>query len=212
MPGTATRILLVDDHAIVRAGFRRLLGQQADYRVIAEAADSETAYALFVEHQPEVVILDMSLPGASGMELVRKMAARHPPTRILVFSMHEDALLAERAIQLGARGYITKSSAPELLVAAVADVMAGKIALSPDIAQALAILKVSGEADPLTGLSSREFEVFRLIARGQSSASIAALLSLSTKTVANYQSLIKQKLGITSDVELVLLAQRRNVT
>jgi two-component system, NarL family, invasion response regulator UvrY len=212
MPGTATRILLVDDHAIVRAGFRRLLGQQADYRVIAEAADSETAYALFVEHQPEVVILDMSLPGASGMELVRKMAARHPSTRILVFSMHEDALLAERAIQLGARGYITKSSAPELLVAAVADVMAGKIALSPDIAQALAILKVSGEADPLTGLSSREFEVFRLIARGQSNASIAALLSLSTKTVANYQSLIKQKLGITSDVELVLLAQRRNVT
>ncbi len=211
MPEAVTRILLVDDHAIVRAGFRRLLGQQTNYQVVAEATDSETAYALFVEHQPEVVILDLSLPGASGMELVRKMAARQPATRILVFSMHEDALLAERAIQLGARGYVTKSSAPEVLVAAVADVMAGRIALSPDIAQALAVLKVSGEGDPLTSLSTREFEVFRLIARGQTIASIASLLSLSTKTVANYQSLIKQKLAITSDVELVLLAQRRNV-
>jgi two-component system, NarL family, invasion response regulator UvrY len=212
MREAAARIMLVDDHAIVRAGFRRLLEQQVHCQVVAEAGDAETAYALFVEHQPDVVVLDLSMPGVSGLELVRRMAVRQPTARILVFSMHEDALLAERAIQLGARGYVTKSSAPEVLATAVADMMAGKVALSPDIAQALAILKVTGDGDPLTVLSTREFEIFRLIARGQTVSSIATLLSLSAKTVANYHSLIKQKLGIASDVELVLLAQRRNIS
>jgi two-component system, NarL family, invasion response regulator UvrY len=211
MLDSIVRIMLVDDHAIVRAGFRRLLEQQHNYRVIAEAGDAEAAYAQFVELQPDVVVLDLSMPGVSGLELVRRMIARRPSSKILVFSMHDDALLAERAIQLGARGYVTKSSAPEVLAGAVADMMAGRVAFSPDIAQALAILKVSGEGDPLTALSAREFEIFRLIARGQTTASIASLLSLSAKTVANYQSLIKQKLGINSDIELLLLAQRRNI-
>jgi two-component system, NarL family, invasion response regulator UvrY len=211
MRETVTRIMLVDDHAIVRAGFRRLLEQQVDCQVVAEAGDAESAYALFVEHQPDVVVLDLSMPGVSGLELVRRMTIREPAARILVFSMHEDPLLAERALQLGARGFVTKSSAPEVLASAVADIMAGKVALSPDIAQALALFKVTGEGDPLTALNTREFEIFGLIARGQTVASIASLLSLSAKTVANYHSLIKQKLGITSDVELVLLAQRRNI-
>jgi two-component system, NarL family, invasion response regulator UvrY len=212
MPETPTRIMLVDDHAIVRSGFRRLLEQQPNYHVVAEAGDAENAYALFVEHEPDVVVLDLSMPGVSGLDLVRRMSVRRPTARILVFSMHEDASLAERAIQLGARGYVTKSSAPEVLASAVADMMAGRVAFSPDIAQALAMLRVTGEGDPLTALSAREFEIFRLIARGQTVASIATLLSLSAKTVANYHSLIKQKLGITSDVELVLLAQRRNIS
>jgi DNA-binding NarL/FixJ family response regulator len=212
MPETPTRIMLVDDHAIVRSGFRRLLEQQPNYHVVAEAGDAENAYALFVEHEPDVVVLDLSMPGVSGLDLVRRMSVRRPTARILVFSMHEDASLAERAIQLGARGYVTKSSAPEVLASAVADMMAGRVAFSPDIAQALAMLRVTGEGDPLTALSAREFEIFRLIARGQTVASIAMLLSLSAKTVANYHSLIKQKLGIASDVELVLLAQRRNIS
>jgi len=212
MPEVRTRIMLVDDHAIVRAGFRRLLEQRNSYQVVAEAGDAETAYALFLELQPDVVVLDLTMPGVSGLELVRRMAVRQPSAKILVFSMHEDALLAERAIQLGARGYVTKNSAPEVLASAVEDMMAGKVALSPDIAQALAILKVTGEGDPLTVLSARELEIFRLIARGQTVPSIAAFLSLSVKTVANYHSLIKQKLNITGDVELVLLAQRRNIT
>lgn len=212
MAETPTRIMLVDDHAIVRSGFRRLLEQQPNYHVVAEAGDAENAYALFVEHEPDVVVLDLSMPGVSGLDLVRRMTVRRPTARILVFSMHEDASLAERAIQLGARGYVTKSSAPEVLASAVADMMAGRVAFSPDIAQALAMLRVTGEGDPLTALSAREFEIFRLIARGQTVASIATLLSLSGKTVANYHSLIKQKLGIASDVELVLLAQRRNIS
>jgi two-component system, NarL family, invasion response regulator UvrY len=204
--------MLVDDHAIVRAGFRRLLEQQPDYHVVAEAADAERAYALFVEHEPDIVVLDLSMPGASGLETIRRIIVRQPAARILVFSMHEDASLAERAIQLGARGYVTKSSAPETLAAAVAEVVAGGLALSPDIAQSLAILKVTGEANPMNVLSAREFEIFRLLATGESVVAIASLLSLSSKTVANYHSLIKQKLGITTDVELVLLAQRQQVS
>jgi two-component system, NarL family, invasion response regulator UvrY len=206
------RIMLVDDHAIVRSGFRRLLEQQPDCHVVAEAADAERAYKLFVEHEPDVVVLDLSMPGLSGLDTIRRIIGRQPAARILVFSMHEDAAVAERAIQLGACGYVTKSSAPETLALAVIEVAAGRLALSPDIAQALAILKVTGNVDPLSVLSPREFEIFRLLAGGYSVIAIAGLLSLSGKTVANYHSLIKQKLGIASDVELVLLAQRQKIS
>ena len=212
MSAAAIRIMLVDDHAVVRAGFRRLLEQQLNCHVVAEAADAERAYKLFVEHRPDVVVLDLSMPGLSGMDTIRRIIAREPAARILVFSMHEDASVAERAIQLGARGYVTKSSAPEVLAAAVAEVAAGKLALSPDITQSLALLKLNGAENPLSALSAREFEIFRLLAGGYSVLAIAGLLSLSGKTVANYHSLIKQKLGIASDVELVLLAQRQNVS
>jgi two-component system invasion response regulator UvrY len=212
MSAQAIRIMLVDDHAVVRAGFRRLLEQQLNYHVVAEAADAERAYKLFVEHKPDVVVLDLSMPGLSGMDTIRRIMAREPSARILVFSMHEDASVAERAIQLGARGYVTKSSAPEILASAVAEVAAGKLALSPDITQSLALLKLNGAENPLNALSAREFEIFRLLAGGYSVVAIAGLLSLSGKTVANYHSLIKQKLGIASDVELVLLAQRQNVS
>jgi two-component system invasion response regulator UvrY len=212
MSAAAIRIMLVDDHAVVRAGFRRLLEQQLNCQVVAEAADAERAYKLFVEHKPDVVVLDLSMPGLSGMDTIRRIIAREPSARILVFSMHEDASVAERAIQLGARGYVTKSSAPEILASAVAEVAAGKLALSPDITQSLALLKLNGAENPLNALSAREFEIFRLLAGGYSVVAIAGLLSLSGKTVANYHSLIKQKLGIASDVELVLLAQRQNVS
>jgi two-component system, NarL family, invasion response regulator UvrY len=206
------RIMLVDDHAIVRSGFRRLLEQQPGCHVVAEAADADRAYALFMEHEPDVIVLDVSMPGVSGLDAIRRIIARKPSAKILVFSMHEDASLAERAMQLGARGYVTKSSAPETLASAVSDIVQGKLALSPDIAQALAILKVTADDNPVNVLSAREFEIFRLLAGGHSVASIATLMSLSGKTIANYHSLIKQKLGISTDVELVLLAQRQKVT
>ena len=206
------RIMLVDDHAIVRSGFRRLLEQQPGCHVVAEAADADRAYALFMEHEPDVTVLDLSMPGVSGLDAIRRIIARKPSAKILVFSMHEDASLAERAIQLGARGFVTKSSAPESLASAIADIVQGKLALSPDIAQSLAILKVTADENPVNILSAREFEIFRLLAGGHSVASIATLMSLSGKTVANYHSLIKQKLGISTDVELVLLAQRQRVT
>jgi DNA-binding NarL/FixJ family response regulator len=205
------RIMLVDDHAIVRSGFRRLLEQQPDFQVVAEAADAERAYALFVEQRPDVVVMDLSMPGVSGLDTIRRIVSRQPTAQILVFSMHEDAAVAERALQLGARGYVTKSNAPEVLASAVAAVASGKIALSPDMAKSLASLRSGGEENPLSLLSAREFEIFRLLVGGRAAADIAKLLNLSGKTVANYHTVIRQKLGITNDVELVLLAQRQNI-
>jgi two-component system, NarL family, invasion response regulator UvrY len=207
----AIRIMLVDDHAVVRAGFRRLLEQQPTFRVVAEAADADRAYTLFLEHEPDVIVMDVSMPGVSGLDTIRRIITRSPGARILVFTMHEDASIAERAIQLGARGYVTKSNPPEILTAAVAEVAAGGLALSPDIAKSIAVLKLSGEQSLLGQLSAREFEIFRLLAAGRPVTEIARLLNLSGKTVANYHSLIKQKLNLSSDVELVLLAQRQDI-
>jgi len=209
--GGSVRIMLVDDHAIVRAGFRRLLEQHPNLQVVAEAADADRAYALFIEHEPDVIVMDVSMRGVSGLDSIRRIITRRPAARILVFTMHEDASLAERAIQLGARGYVTKSSPPETLATAVSEVAAGKLALSPDIAKSIAIRKLSGQDDSLSLLSPREFEIFRLLASGNPVPEIAKLMNLSVKTIANYHTLIKQKLHLSSDVELVLLAQRQEV-
>lgn len=211
MNGGSVRIMLVDDHAIVRAGFRRLLEQHPNLQVVAEAADADRAYALFIEHEPDVIVMDVSMRGVSGLDSIRRIITRRPAARILVFTMHEDSSLAERAIQLGARGYVTKSSPPETLATAVSEVAAGKLALSPDIAKSIAIRKLSGQDDSLSLLSPREFEIFRLLASGNPVPEIAKLMNLSVKTIANYHTLIKQKLHLSSDVELVLLAQRQEV-
>jgi DNA-binding NarL/FixJ family response regulator len=203
------RVLLIDDHAVVRAGYRRFLERSADVRVVAEAADAEQGYTQFRQHEPDISIVDLSMPGAGGLALTRRILAHQPLARVLVFSMHEDALFAARALQAGARGYVTKNSAPETLVEAVHHIYAGRSFLSPDIAQRLA--PGGGDADPLAVLSAKEFEVFRLIAQGQSVAAIAAALSLSQKTVANYQTLIKEKLGATTTAALVHVALRHGV-
>jgi DNA-binding NarL/FixJ family response regulator len=203
--------MLVDDHAIVRSGFRRLLEQEPQLQIVAEADSGERAYTLFVKEMPDVVVMDLSMPGMSGFETIRRIVARETAARILVFSMHEDPMRAERAIQLGARGYVTKSSAPEVLARAVIEVAAGKLFLSADIAQAIAQSKLSGEDNPLKQLTAREFEIFRLIVAGHGAAEIAGILKLSSKTVANNRTLINQKLRTSGDVELVLLAQRYNL-
>ncbi len=185
--------------------------QQADIQVVADADDGDHAYSLCVEHEPDVVVMDLSMPGVSGLETIRRIVSRQPTARILVFSMHEDASLAERAIQLGARGYVTKSSAPETLGNAVTEVAAGRLYLSSDIAKSIAMLKLRGDANPINTLSAREFEIYRLIIAGRPLGDIAKVLNLSGKTVANYHTVIKHKLGIASDVELVLLAVRHNM-
>jgi two-component system invasion response regulator UvrY len=205
------RIMLVDDHAVVRAGFRRLLDQEPGIRVVAEADSGERAYLLYLEHTPDVMVLDLSMPGVSGFETIRRITERQADAKILVFSMHEDASLAVRAIQLGARGYVTKSNAPEVLATAVGAVAAGKLFLSDDVAKSIAILKLSGDDNPVTALGAREFEIFRLLVTGCPAGEIARILNLSAKTVANYHTLIKQKLHTASDVELVLLALRHNL-
>ena len=205
------KLMLVDDHAIVRSGFRRLLEQESNLQIVAEADNGEQAYALYVKEMPDVVVIDLSMPGVSGFETIRRIVARDPTARILAFSMHEDAMRAERAIQLGARGYVTKSSAPEVLAKGVVEIAAGRLFLSPDVAQSIAQSKLAGEDNPLKVLTPREFAIFRLVVAGRPAADIAGMLNLSAKTVANNRTLINQKLRTSGDVELVLLALRHNL-
>jgi len=201
-----TSVLLVDDHAVVREGYRRLLERTNDITVIGEAGTGEDAYRLVAELDPAVTVMDLSLPGMGGIEAVRRIVTRDPRARVLVFSMHEDAVFSSRALKAGAKGYVTKSSAPELLVDAVRAVAQGRMFLSPDIAQELAVLSLPGRDNPLGALSAREFEVFRLLVEGKTVAEIARILSLSQKTVANYQSTLRQKLEVNNTTQAVRLA------
>ena len=202
----STRVMLVDDHAIVRSGFRRLLEEYPNIAVVAEAETGEQAYRGYLEHRPDVLVVDISMPDTSGLALTRRLLGRAPDARVIIFSMHDDAAMAERAMAAGARGYVTKSSAPEILVKAVYEIAAGRIFLSPDIAHAVAVSRVAGTNDPLKLLSTREFEIFRQLVAGRAPADIARALNLSAKTVANYHTLIKQKLGVASDIELMRMA------
>lgn len=205
------RVLLVDDHAVVREGYRRLLERAGGITVVAEAGDADEAYRLFCESTPDVVVMDITLPGASGIEVTRRILAREPAACVLVFSMHEDALFASRALQAGARGYVTKASAPEVLVEAVSAVAAGRVYLSTDIARQLALQGLPGPRGALSVLSPREFEVFRLLAEGRSVPEVAETLKLSQKTVANHQSSIRQKLDVSSATQMVWLALAHGV-
>ena len=216
MNSSAIRVMLVDDHAVVRSGFRRFLEEFADIRVVAEAESGEQAYRRYVEIMtdqsgPDVLVLDISMPDTSGLALMQRLFARAPDARVIVFSMHQDAAMAERAMDGGARGYVTKSSAPEVLVKAVREVAAGRIFLSDDIAQAMARSRFAGQDNPLTVLSTREFEIFQQLVGGRAPADIARALNLSNKTIANYHTLIKQKLGVGSDIELMRIALQQNL-
>lgn len=205
------KIILVDDHAIVREGYRALLERQEDMRVIAEAADGEHAYQLCKQELPDVLIVDLSMPGQSGLEVIRRVHHRWPSAKILVFSMHQNAAFAEQAVRAGAKGYVTKSSLPDVLMRAVREVYQGRQALSPDIAQALALSKLGGEREALGQLTTREFEILRLLVEANSNDEIAQALHISPKTVGNTHYQIKRKLGVSSDIELVRLALRLRV-
>jgi two-component system, NarL family, invasion response regulator UvrY len=200
-------VLLVDDHAVVREGYKRLLEKRGDIAVIGEAANATDAYDQFCKLAPQVVVMDIALPGASGIDAMSRMLAREPETRVLMFSMYEDAIFANRSLRAGACGYVTKASAPNVLVEAVHAVSRGKRYISADIAQKLALRNVVADAAANDGLSAREFEVLRLLVQGQSVREIAQSLGLNPKTVANHQSAIKQKLGADTAVQLLRIAE-----
>lgn len=204
-------ILLVDDHAIVREGYRALLAKQPGLQVVAEAGDGAEAYRLFKEFQPDLVITDISLPGSSGLELIARIKQRRADAKILVFSMHQNPGFAAQAMRAGALGYVTKSSPPEDLLRAIREVYAGRYTLSADIAQALALEKLGSERIALETLTVREFEILRLLVDGRSNDEIAQILNISPKTVCNCHYLIKGKLGVVSDIELTRLAIKLNV-
>jgi two-component system, NarL family, invasion response regulator UvrY len=200
-------VLLVDDHAVVREGYRRLLERDENLAVVGEAATAAEAIRLDADLRPDVVVLDIALPGVSGIEILRRIIAHRPDARVLMFSMYDDGIYASRAIDAGAQGYLSKASAPDLLVQAVRAVAGGGHYLSPDIEMAMS--KQSSAANELAGaLSTRELEVLRMLSQGYGVEEIGVRLGLSPKTAANHQSSIKQKLGATSALQLMLIAQR----
>ena len=205
------RILLVDDHAVVRAGYQMLLKQSDRLEIIAEASSGEQASKLFTDLNPDVVVMDLSLPGISGFEAIQRIIRKDSNARVLVFSMHEDTVFVDRALRAGARGYLTKSSAPKTLIKAIEEIARGGVYIDGRLAQHLAFQKARGETGPFSSLSTREFEIFCLLAEGLNINEIAARLSIGYKTVANYSSQIKNKLEVNTTAELARLAIRHNI-
>ena len=201
-----TTIILVDDHAVVRAGVRRLLEQEPLFEVIGEAESGEKAYQIFGELKPDVMVMDLSMPGMGGLESIRRILMRYEKAKILVLSMHEDLSFANQALKLGAKGYLTKNTLADDLVKSIETVTQGDVFLSDEIAKKMAMQSISGNQDPVHDLSAREFEIFRLLAEGFDIDAIASTLNISSKTVSNYQTMIKQKLNINTPIELIRYA------
>jgi DNA-binding NarL/FixJ family response regulator len=204
-------IILVDDHAVVRAGVRRLLEQEPLFDVIGEAESGEKAYQLFGELNPDVMVMDLSMPGMGGLEAIRRILMRDEKAKILVLSMHEDLSFANQALKLGAKGYLIKNTLGDDLVKAIEVISRGDIFLSDEIAKKIAVSSIDGGQDPIHDLSAREFEIFRLLAEGFEVDAIATTLNISSKTVSNYQTMIKQKLNIHTPVELIRYAIKTGV-
>lgn len=210
---TKYSVLLVDDHAVVRTGYKTYLSLSDRIGAIHEAERGETACQLYHQQAVDVVVLDLSMPGIGGFECIRRLLSRDNRCKILVFSIHDEAIYATRAIKAGAKGYITKNSAPETLVTAVCAIAQGNTYIDPELAQKLAVSMVTGEgeANRIGKLSPREFDIFRLLAQGLSSRDIAEKLHLSYKTVCNHSTNIKDKLEVKNIAELTLLANRQGL-
>jgi two-component system invasion response regulator UvrY len=196
------RVLIVDDHPIVASGCRALLTGDGDFEVI-DAADAESGEAAFVASPPDVCVLDINLPGVSGFELARRLLARDTQTKVIMFSMNDDPAFAARAIEAGAKGYVSKSGDPHDLVDAIREVASGGVYLAPATARSLAFARPD---DRLGKLTTREIEILRLLAAGKSLTEIAWLVHASYKTIANTSSMMRHKLGLRSSAELVRLA------
>lgn len=201
------KVLLADDHAIVRAGLKEILADTGDIEVAAEATNGQEALARIREQDFDLAVLDMSMPGRNGIELIRLVKAERPKLRILVLSMHSEAQYAVRAIRAGASGYLSKESAADELVAAIRRIAGGGAYVSPETAERLA-LDAGGASDalPHTLLSDREFQVFQMIVNGSAVGEIARRLSLSAKTVSTHKTRILEKMGLANQAELIRYA------
>jgi len=204
-------VLLTDDHVVVRAGYRRLLESTPDIEVIAEAADGEEAYTRYFESRPDVLVMDLTMPGMGGLETSRRILAHDNKARILVFSVHENEVMLNRALDMGVLGYISKRSASQVMVDAVRKVASGELYIGQEMMPYLVKRKPSADSELVAGLSPREFEVFRLLSESKSVNDIADLLNLSPKTVGHHVTSVKNKLGISSIAGLTRLAIRLDV-
>jgi two-component system invasion response regulator UvrY len=207
MSGTIN-VLLVDDHAVVRMGFKMLLESASDIKVIAEAENGEQAVKMYMEHKPDVVVMDITMPGIGGLEAIERIMAKDNTARVLVLSAHEDSVHPKRVLNAGAMGYLTKRSAAEELIKAIRTVAGRKMYLEANIAQQMAIQQLSGEQNPVDVLSDREFEVFMALAKGKTTNEIAETLCLSPRTVGTHLYNIKQKLNANNSAEIALIAMR----
>ncbi|RNJ49914.1 response regulator transcription factor [Methylocystis hirsuta] len=205
------RVLIVDDHPIIVSGCAAMLAGEGDIDVV-DARDAETGLAVFVAQKPDVTVVDIGLPGVSGFELTRRILAADPQARIVVFSMNDDPIFAARAIQMGAKGYVTKNDDPYLLLTAVREVASGGVFLMPKIANQLAFEKSGGGASPLSVLTARELEILRMLGRGLGTTEIADATQVSYKTIANSCSIIKRKLGARTPMELMRIALEHKLT
>ncbi len=205
-------VLLVDDHPVVRDGYRRMLENTSEICVVAEAGDGETACAAYVKLKPDVVILDLSMPGIGGLETIRRLKTLDPAARILVFTMHDNETVIRRTLEAGAVGYLTKASGMGQMVEAVRKVAMGTRFIDSTQIGGLIHNAISGASTgPLRTLSAREFQLFQRFAEGQSVAEIAAALSISPKTVGVHHANIMKKLDLQNAAQLVRLAIRCNV-
>ena len=210
------RLLIGDDHTLMRHGVRKIIEERADWEVVAEANNGREAVAAALEHTPDLVLLDVGMPQLNGIEATRQIVKRLPGTRVLMLSMHSDEAYVSQSMRAGAHGYLLKDSAGEDLVRAIAAVAAGKSFFSPAVARIMADdylqrLADRGIMDRYDLLSEREREVFQLIAEGNSNKEIAALLSLSPATIETHRAHILQKLDVHNTADLVLYAVRRGV-
>ena len=199
------RVLIVDDHPIVISGCKALLAVDASVEV-RDAADAETGQEVYFSWKPDVAVIDLNLPGLSGLEVCRRIRARDENAKIIIFTMNDDPVFAARAIEAGAKGYIAKNDDPSLFVNAVRQVARGGVYLHPDMARQIAFLRTSASASKVAALSARELEILRMLAAGKSMGDIADALHVSYKTVANNCTALKQKLGARSSMDLMRVA------
>jgi len=205
------RVLLADDHQLVREGIKQLLGATADIRVESEAANGDEALALVKSTGFDVAVLDLSMPGLSGIDLVKRVKLEKPKLRVLVLSMHGEKQYAARALKAGASGYMTKDTASEQLVAAIRKIAAGGVHISEAAAEQLLASSRGGSSAPHTALSDREFEIFRLIVAGMSLTEIGDKLHLSVKTISTHKTHIQHKLNLDSTADLVRYAMENGL-
>jgi two-component system invasion response regulator UvrY len=204
--------MLVDDHPVVRDGYRHLLENTPDIRVVAEAGDGEEACALYAQYLPDVMVLDLSMPGIGGLETLRRIKARNLAIHVLVFSMHDSETMVLRSLEAGATGYLTKQGGVAQMVEAVRQVAQGKLFVDAKYVPELIHRRLyPSTEDPLQALSTREFQIFQLLAEGHSVSDIAAKLSISPKTVGVHHAHIMAKLKLQNVAQLVRLAIRCNI-
>ena len=201
-------VMLVEDHMVVRVGYQRLLESNGYFKIIVEASSGEEAIALYKSSRPDLVLMDLSLPNMDGIDAVKKIRMFDPEARILIISLHDNVLVAEKALESGAMGYVTKSSSGETIIKAAELIVNGGRFISPDIAEKIALKKIDGGVGPLMQLTRREQDIFLGMAEGKTIQDLATQLHVSDKTVSNNVSNIKNKLGVKTATEFVHLAMK----